>query len=82
MGHRRYFYGGHAKTIKPDKRKLALLFDRPDIRYNAVKLSFHFSVLISEFYKWPFSNYAIKEYGTEEKCANTLHPVLSHMSQC
>ncbi|XP_050251581.1 O-fucosyltransferase 9 isoform X2 [Quercus robur] len=31
MGHRRYFYGGHAKTIKPDKRKLALLFDRPDI---------------------------------------------------
>nr|POF00257.1 uncharacterized protein CFP56_29806 [Quercus suber] len=32
MGHRRYFYGGHAKTIKPDKRKLALLFDRPDIR--------------------------------------------------
>ncbi|XP_065619753.1 O-fucosyltransferase 9 isoform X1 [Quercus suber] len=33
MGHRRYFYGGHAKTIKPDKRKLALLFDRPDIRW-------------------------------------------------
>ncbi|XP_020984493.2 O-fucosyltransferase 9-like [Arachis duranensis] len=27
MGHRCYIYGGHAKTIKPDKRKLALLFD-------------------------------------------------------
>ncbi|XVF30056.1 hypothetical protein REPUB_Repub16aG0024400 [Reevesia pubescens] len=32
MGHRRYLYGGHAKTIKPDKRKLALLFDSPHIR--------------------------------------------------
>ena len=27
-------YGGHAKTIKPDKRRLALLFDNPNIRYN------------------------------------------------
>jgi hypothetical protein len=25
-------YGGHAKTIKPDKRKMVLLFDNPDIR--------------------------------------------------
>ncbi|XP_062153781.1 O-fucosyltransferase 9 [Alnus glutinosa] len=33
MGHRRYFYGGHAKTFKPDKRKLAILFDSPDIRW-------------------------------------------------
>ncbi|KAF3627117.1 hypothetical protein FXO37_30032 [Capsicum annuum] len=33
VGHRRYLYEGHAKTIKPDKRKLALLFDSPDIRY-------------------------------------------------
>lgn len=32
MGHRRYLYGGHAKTIKPDKRKMVLLFDNPDIR--------------------------------------------------
>ncbi|PPR88245.1 hypothetical protein GOBAR_AA32443 [Gossypium barbadense] len=32
MGHRRYLFGGHAKTIKPDKRKLALLFDSPHIR--------------------------------------------------
>lgn len=33
IGHRRYLYEGHAKTIKPDKRKLALLFDNPKIRY-------------------------------------------------
>lgn len=33
LGHRRYLYGGHAKTIKPDKRKLALLFDNPNIGY-------------------------------------------------
>ncbi|KAK9216427.1 hypothetical protein WN944_008436 [Citrus x changshan-huyou] len=37
MGHRRYLYGGHAKTIKPDKRKLALLFDRPNIRWDDFK---------------------------------------------
>lgn len=33
MGHRRYLYGGHSKTIRPDKRKLALLFDNPNIGY-------------------------------------------------
>ncbi|GLT24987.1 hypothetical protein SLA2020_001460 [Shorea laevis] len=38
MGHRRFLYGGHAKTIKPDKRKLALLFDSPDIRWETFKL--------------------------------------------
>lgn len=32
-GHRRYIYDGHAKTVKPDKRKLALIFDDPNIRY-------------------------------------------------
>ena len=32
-GHRRYLFGGHSKTIKPDKRKLALLFDNPNIGY-------------------------------------------------
>ncbi|CAK9314018.1 unnamed protein product [Citrullus colocynthis] len=32
-GHRRYIYGGHAKTVKPDKRKLALIFDDPNIRW-------------------------------------------------
>ncbi|XP_022718261.1 uncharacterized protein At1g04910 isoform X2 [Durio zibethinus] len=37
MGHRRYLYGGHAKTIKPDKRKLALLFDSPHIRWETFK---------------------------------------------
>lgn len=31
MGHRRYLYGGHAKTIRPDKRKLAQIFDNPNI---------------------------------------------------
>ncbi|XP_038890311.1 O-fucosyltransferase 9 [Benincasa hispida] len=33
MGHRRYIYAGHAKTVKPDKRKLALIFDDPNIRW-------------------------------------------------
>lgn len=33
MGHRRYIYGGHSKTIIPDKRKLVLLFDNPDVRW-------------------------------------------------
>ncbi|GMP47831.1 hypothetical protein CsSME_00015402 [Camellia sinensis var. sinensis] len=37
MGHRRYLYGGHAKTINPDKRKLALLFDSPNIRWESFK---------------------------------------------
>ncbi|RDY07657.1 hypothetical protein CR513_08198, partial [Mucuna pruriens] len=37
LGHRRYLYGGHAKTIKPDKRKLALLFDNPNIGWKSLK---------------------------------------------
>ncbi|KAK7322387.1 hypothetical protein VNO77_25766 [Canavalia gladiata] len=37
MGHRRYMYGGHAKTIKPDKRRMALLFDNPNIRWEVIK---------------------------------------------
>ncbi|XP_019157884.1 PREDICTED: uncharacterized protein At1g04910 [Ipomoea nil] len=37
VGHRRYLNGGHGKTIKPDKRKLVLLFDRPSIRYKDFK---------------------------------------------
>ncbi|PIA24949.1 hypothetical protein AQUCO_14200019v1 [Aquilegia coerulea] len=36
-GHRRYLYGGHSKTIKPDKRKLALLFDNPNIGWKTFK---------------------------------------------
>ncbi|KAF8026683.1 hypothetical protein BT93_F3225 [Corymbia citriodora subsp. variegata] len=37
IGHRRYLFGGHAKTIRPDKRKLALLFDNPKIRWENFK---------------------------------------------
>ncbi|XP_061369115.1 O-fucosyltransferase 9 [Gastrolobium bilobum] len=37
MGHRRYMYGGHSKTVKPDKRKLALLYDNPNIRWEVFK---------------------------------------------
>ncbi|CAL9099897.1 unnamed protein product [Musa textilis] len=36
MGHRRYF-NGHSKTIKPDKRKLVLSFDNPNIRWDRFK---------------------------------------------
>ncbi|KAJ7526597.1 hypothetical protein O6H91_16G014000 [Diphasiastrum complanatum] len=32
-GHRRFLNKGHAKTIRPDKRKLALLLDNPTIRW-------------------------------------------------
>ncbi|GJN28608.1 hypothetical protein PR202_gb16812 [Eleusine coracana subsp. coracana] len=32
VGHRRYLHGGCAKTIKPDKQKLVLLFDNPNMR--------------------------------------------------
>ncbi|KAI3969053.1 hypothetical protein MKW92_021686 [Papaver armeniacum] len=41
MGHRRYLYGGHAKTIRPDKRKLAILFDSPNIRWENFKRQMH-----------------------------------------
>ncbi|KAI3433160.1 O-fucosyltransferase family protein [Psidium guajava] len=37
MGHRRYMYGGHSKTIRPDKRKLALIFDNPNIGWKNFK---------------------------------------------
>ncbi|KAK8567558.1 hypothetical protein V6N12_006139 [Hibiscus sabdariffa] len=37
MGHRRYLYGGHSKTIRPDKRRLALLFDNPNIGWRTFK---------------------------------------------
>ncbi|KAL2893186.1 O-fucosyltransferase 11 [Bienertia sinuspersici] len=37
MGHRRYLYGGHAKTIKPDKQKLALLFHNTSISWQEIK---------------------------------------------
>jgi hypothetical protein len=38
MGHRRYMFGGHSKTIRPDKRKLAILFDNPNIGYSLLLL--------------------------------------------
>ncbi|KAL5828014.1 hypothetical protein ACOSQ3_019845 [Xanthoceras sorbifolium] len=37
IGHRRYLYGGHSKTIRPDKRKLAILFDNPKIGWKSFK---------------------------------------------
>nr|BAJ97328.1 predicted protein [Hordeum vulgare subsp. vulgare] len=37
MGHRRYLLGGNAKTIKPDKWKLVLSFDDPNIRWSRFK---------------------------------------------
>lgn len=33
IGHRRYLNNGHSKTIKPDKRKLAVLLGTPNIRW-------------------------------------------------
>ncbi|XP_044494103.1 protein ESMERALDA 1-like [Mangifera indica] len=37
MGHRRFLFGGHSKTIRPDKRKLAILFDNPNIGWKNFK---------------------------------------------
>ncbi|WOK97355.1 hypothetical protein Cni_G06063 [Canna indica] len=37
MGHRRYLNGGHSKTINPDKKKLVLSLDNPNIRWNRFK---------------------------------------------
>ncbi|XP_057765919.1 protein ESMERALDA 1-like isoform X2 [Salvia miltiorrhiza] len=37
LGHRRYLYGGHSRTIRPDKRKLAVLFDNPNIGWKNFK---------------------------------------------
>ncbi|CAL0315509.1 unnamed protein product [Lupinus luteus] len=37
MGHRRFLYDGHAKTINPDKRKLVVLLDDVDISWRAFK---------------------------------------------
>ncbi|KAF3677078.1 putative multiple C2 and transmembrane domain-containing protein 1-like [Capsicum annuum] len=37
LGHRRFLYGGHSKTIRPDKRKLALLFDNTNIGWKSFK---------------------------------------------
>lgn len=37
MGHRRYLFGGHSQTIQPDKRKLAQLFDNPNLGWKSLK---------------------------------------------
>ncbi|XP_068658535.1 O-fucosyltransferase 10-like [Aristolochia californica] len=37
MGHRRYLYDGHAKTIKPDKRKLVFLLQNTSISWTRFK---------------------------------------------
>ncbi|KAL2509742.1 O-fucosyltransferase family protein [Forsythia ovata] len=37
LGHRRYLYGGHSRTIRPDKRKLALLLDNLNIGWKSFK---------------------------------------------
>ena len=63
MGHRRYLLGGNAKTIKPDKRKLVLSFDDPNIRsvwaaiisstkyYKSHRISFIFEYMLESFTK-------------------------------
>lgn len=37
MGHRRFLYGGHSKTIKPDKGKLVVLLEDREIRYSTLQ---------------------------------------------
>ncbi|KAJ4964521.1 hypothetical protein NE237_024460 [Protea cynaroides] len=37
MGHRRFLYDGHAKTIKPDKQKLVFLLQDTNISWKAFK---------------------------------------------
>uniref|UniRef100_A0A7N0TCB8 O-fucosyltransferase family protein n=1 Tax=Kalanchoe fedtschenkoi TaxID=63787 RepID=A0A7N0TCB8_KALFE len=37
MGQRRFLFGGHAKTIKPDKQKLVMTFDNTEISWIAFK---------------------------------------------
>ncbi|RRT73675.1 hypothetical protein B296_00014110 [Ensete ventricosum] len=37
MGHRRYLNEGHSKTINPDKKKLVLSFNNPNIRWDKFK---------------------------------------------
>jgi len=45
MGHRRFLFNGHAKTIKPDKRMLVGLLENTTIRYFFRQLC-HSSLLI------------------------------------
>ncbi|KAI6690875.1 hypothetical protein NL676_027703 [Syzygium grande] len=38
MGHRRFLYGGHSKTLNPDKNKLVLLLQDASISWTSFKL--------------------------------------------
>lgn len=46
MGHRRFLNKGHSKTINPDKRRLVLLLDNPEIEYTVWTLYFSFLQLL------------------------------------
>ncbi|KAL5558353.1 hypothetical protein UlMin_034564 [Ulmus minor] len=48
MGHRRFLYGGHSKTIKPDKQKLVLLLQERNISWNAFKDEMEFMLAESD----------------------------------
>ncbi|KAL3501885.1 hypothetical protein ACH5RR_036334 [Cinchona calisaya] len=37
LGQRRFLYGGHSRIIKPDKRKLALIFGNPNVGWRTFK---------------------------------------------
>lgn len=37
IGDRRFLYGGHSKTIKPDKKRLVVSLDNPNIRWDKFK---------------------------------------------
>ncbi|XP_059451227.1 O-fucosyltransferase 9-like [Corylus avellana] len=87
MGHRRYFYGGHAKTIKPDKRKLAILFDSPNIRWeyfrrqmqDMLRHSDHKGIELKKpsgsLYTFPTPDCMCKQAEARNENTNTTRPV-------
>ncbi|GMH00335.1 hypothetical protein Nepgr_002174 [Nepenthes gracilis] len=84
MGDRRYVYGGHARTIMPDKRKLALLFDNPGIRWDNFKHQmqdmYHRSDLkgtemkkpSASLYTFPMPDCMCKQAETRSENGNTI----------
>ena len=54
MGHRRFLYGGHAKTIIPDKRRLVVLLQDMGLRYSP---SLNFQIL---FYSFDVSDHSFR----------------------
>ena len=46
MGHRRFLYGGHAKTIIPDKRKLVVLLQDKNMRYSASYIDINLCIIL------------------------------------